>query len=94
VRQAYNPRKKVLTLTVLQIQKADAVTPSAFILPIEVEVKTARGTKTKLLNVNKRIQTFSIPIDGKPSGIDFDKNLKIPLKLVKILPLRTVQFSK
>ncbi|HEX9963024.1 MAG TPA: M1 family metallopeptidase, partial [Pyrinomonadaceae bacterium] len=36
VRQVYQARKKILNLTVTQTQKSDAVTPSAFILPLEI----------------------------------------------------------
>jgi aminopeptidase N len=94
VRQTYNARNKKLTLTVSQIQKGDAVTPAVFILPMDVEVKTARGTKTKMMNINKRTQSFTIQADGRPLKINFDKDEKIPLKIVKILPLPAAKTSR
>ncbi len=84
VKQTYSPAKKRLTLTVSQTQKIDSITPSAFILPMEVEIKTAKGTKIQEIRIDKRVQTFTIQIDGKPSKVTFDKAEKIPIKTVKV----------
>ena len=89
VRQTYNPTTKTLTLTVTQTQKLDKITPSAFILPLDVEIKTAKGVITEKIEIKKRLETFSIKLDGKPSKIEFDKDVKIPLKLLKLLPLNS-----
>ena len=86
VAQTYNPSAKKLTLTVSQMQKADAVTPAAFILPLEVEVETANGAKTETLNIRQRTQTFTIKTNGKPTRLRFDKDEKIPLKTIKLTP--------
>lgn len=87
VRQSYTARNKKLSLTVTQIQKADMVTPVVFNLPMEVEVQTAAGIKTELLNITKRTQVFTIQLKAKPTRVRFDKDEKIPLKVVKISPL-------
>lgn len=84
VRQSYRPTRKQLVLTVSQIQKVDSITPSAFVLPMEVEIKTANGVKSEKIEITKRIQTFVIKTDGKPITVVFDKHEKIPLKNVKI----------
>ena len=87
VKQVYNPTTKKLTLTVSQVQKVDTITPAAFILPMDVEIVTAKGTKTEQIQINKRVQTFLIQLEGKPTKTIFDKDLKIPIKSVKMLPL-------
>jgi aminopeptidase N len=90
VQQSYNPTTKKLSLTVTQNQKADTVTPAVFVLPLEIEIQTAAGTKTELLNINKRTQVFSVQLKDKPTRIRLDKDEKIPLKVVKISPLATM----
>ena len=87
VKQIYNTSSKTLNLTVSQRQTADKITPEAFILPMEIEITTAKGTKTERIEIKKREETFSIKVDGKPSNITFDKNEKIPLKSIKMQPL-------
>jgi aminopeptidase N len=87
IRQVYNPRTRKLNITVSQMQKADAVTPAAFILPLEIEIETAKGSKTEKLDISKKIQSFSLPVDGKPLKITVDNDEKIPLKTVKLIPL-------
>lgn len=89
VKQAYNPTTKTLSLTVTQTQKLDKTTPSVFILPLDVEIITAKGVKTEKIEVKKRLETFLIKLDGKPREVEIDKDLKIPLKSVKLLPLNS-----
>lgn len=86
VKHVYNPATKKLTLTVTQTQRVDSITPAAFVLPMEVEIVTAKGKKAEKIQINKRTQVFTLSVDGKPSEINFDKDEKIPLKLVKLLP--------
>lgn len=87
VKQNYNNSSKTLNLTVTQKQTADKLTPEAFILPMEIEITTARGTKTERIGIKKREESFSLKVDGKPTSVIFDKNEKIPLKSVKMQPL-------
>ena len=87
VKQTYNSKTKTLDLTVTQTQKLDKITPSAFILPMEIEITTAKGAKIEKIEIKKRLETFSIKLDGKPREVTFDKDEKIPLKLVKLQPL-------
>lgn len=84
VTHTYNAAKKRLTLNIKQTQKADKITPAAFILPMDVEIKTAKGTKTEQIRIEKQSQIINIPVDGKPSKIVFDKDEKIPLKILKV----------
>ncbi len=87
VRQVYSPRTKTLKLTVTQTQKLDKIIPAAFILPMDLEIRTAKGERSESLNITKRTQVFPIKVNGKPLGLKLDKDLKIPLKSVKIEPL-------
>lgn len=87
VKPVYNAAGKKLTLTVSQVQRPDAITPSAFVLPINVEIVTAKGRKTETIKINKRVQTFTIQTDGKPSKVNVDKEEKIPIKTVKVSPI-------
>jgi aminopeptidase N len=89
IRQIYQPRRKRLNLTVRQTQKADEITPAAFILPLEIEIAANGATKTEKIKIDKRTQNFSIPVDARPGEIRFDKDLKIPLKSIRTLPLIT-----
>lgn len=84
VSQTYDAKSKTLKLTVNQVQKSDELTPAAFVLPMEIEIITAKETKTERIEVKKRTQVFSIKTNAKPTEILFDKNEKIPLKTVKI----------
>jgi hypothetical protein len=65
------------------LQAADKVTVSSFILPMEVEITTASGTKTEKIEIKKRVENFSFKVNTKPTKIILDKDEKIPLKLVK-----------
>jgi aminopeptidase N len=89
VKQAYNQRKKTLTLTIAQTQKTDKFTPAAYRLPIDLDIVTDKGTTTQRLDITKRLATFSFKTDGKPTRLRFDKKEKIPLKTIKIRPLVT-----
>jgi len=92
VTQVYNAATRSLDLTVTQTQdSADKITPEAFILPMEIEITTAKGTKIEKLEIKKREEVFSLNVDGKPAKIVFDKEEKIPLKTVRIL---TLEFFK
>ncbi len=90
IKQVYNPRAKVLNLTVTQTQALDKITPSAFILPLEIEITTAQGAKTEKIEIKKRSETFSINLDGKPLKVIFDKNEKIPIKTIKVQSLTSL----
>jgi len=87
VKPIYNAKTKTLKLTIDQTQKIDNITPSAFILPMEIEFKTAKGLKKENIKITKRQEIISLKVDSKPNSIKFDPNDKIPLKTVKIQPI-------
>jgi aminopeptidase N len=85
VRHTYNAARKRLTLNISQTQKADSVVPAAFILPMEIEIQTAKGRKTEKVRIDKRAQVITLTADGRPTKINFDPTNKIPIKTVKVL---------
>lgn len=81
VRYSYNRSSKLLTLIVTQTQTPDALTPAVFRLPVEIEIATARGTRTERVEINARTERFTFKLDGKPRVIRFDKRSSILKKL-------------
>lgn len=90
VRQTYSARTKTLKLTITQTQKADAITPAVFRLPMDLDIKTAGGQSNEKLDITKRVQVLSFKVAGKPIGLTFDKGTRIPIKRVKVRPLVTI----
>ena len=86
----YDPKTGTLSVTVNQTQKADKLTPAAFRLPMELSVETAAGSKTMPLNVSQRSELFKMQIDAKPTSFVLDRQMKIPIKLAKILPMGSI----
>lgn len=91
IKQTYSPKNKTLVLSVAQTQALDGITPEVFLLPLEMEIKTPRGTKIEKLDIKKRQESFTFKVDGKPSEIKLDKNEKIPLKTVKVHSMVTLR---
>ena len=83
VKQFYNPKTKTLNLTFSQTQKIDGKTPAAFYLPMQVEISTAKGVHKEDIIIKNRLDKFAIKLDGAPKKVVFDKNEKIPLKIIK-----------
>ena len=84
IKYRYAADEKRLTLNASQTQKTDDLTPSAFILPMEIEITTPGGAQTEKITLTKREQSFSLKLNEAPVKIVFDKNLKIPLKSLKV----------
>jgi aminopeptidase N len=88
VAQNYNAKTKTLKLTVNQVQKVEELTPSAFILPLEIEIKAGNELKKEKLDIKNRTEVFSFKLKTKPNEITFDKGGKVPLARVKINDLK------
>ncbi len=88
IEQNYDSQTKLLNLTVKQTQNSDKLIPEAFILPLDVEIKTMSGVKIEKIQIKSRKESFSIKLDEEPTAINFDKDEKIPLKLLKMSPLK------
>ncbi|MEO6050394.1 MAG: M1 family aminopeptidase [Pyrinomonadaceae bacterium] len=87
VTQAYSPRLRNLTVTVIQTQVPDAVTPAVFRLPLDLTIHTAAGGTAQKMDVIKRTQIFTFKTNGRPKNIEIGKDEKIPLKRLKIRPM-------
>lgn len=90
ITQTFNRKKKTLTLAVTQTQTADALVPAVFTLPMEVEIAIGKAVKTEKIQINKRNQSFSFKLEGEPGSVSVDKNLKIPLKMIELKPIKHV----
>jgi aminopeptidase N len=88
VRKSYSAGSKTLRITVTQTQKALDLVPAAFRLPLQIEIVWTGGRKMETLDIKKRVETFSIPLDGVPTAVTIDPNEKIPLKTVNERNLR------
>ena len=87
VRQAYNAATHTLSLTMTQTQKPEGFVPAAFRLPLDLEIRTPRGTTTEKVELRKRTETFHFKAAARPTQLTFDKDEKVPVKTLKILPL-------
>ncbi len=72
VAQRYSPERKAVDLTIRQVQ-ADLPFENAFTLPVDVEVVTASGSKTHTVDVSGWTTRVSLPTDGVPLYVVFDK---------------------
>jgi len=80
----YNAETKKLDLNVRQTQKPENSTIPAFIMPLDIEITTLTGVSYNQIMITKRDETFSVRLNSAPTEIVFDKDLKIPLKTLKI----------
>jgi aminopeptidase N len=90
ITQTFNKKKKTLTLGVTQTQVADDLVPAVFILPLDVEIASGKGTKTEKIRIDKRNQSFSFKLEDELNSVTFDKNFKIPLKMIDLKSLKRV----
>jgi aminopeptidase N len=84
----WNARTRTLSLTVNQIQRALRLVKPAFRMPMEIEFTIAGESVVEPLEVTKRTQVFTFKLASKPTAITLDPNLKVPVKTVKVLPMR------
>ena len=84
----WNPRSRTLTLTVTQTQRPARLVSQAFRMPMEVEFKIAGESDIHPLEVSKRTQVFSFELVSKPTSVVIDPNLRVPVKTVKVNPIR------
>ncbi len=84
VRSSYDEAARQVKLEVKQTQKAEGLV-GVFRVPVEVEIFTAAGRKTFPITLSQADESFSIPADGPPLLVLFDKGNKI---------LKSVEFQK
>ncbi len=93
VEQNYNQSTKTLELIVKQTQDFNKLSPEPFVLPLEIEITTASGVKSEKLTIKNREEKFSFKLDSEPTRIVFDKDEKIPLKTIRLEPLKNPSAS-
>lgn len=84
IQPTYNSATKKLNLNVTQKQKIDKITPTAFVLPLDVEIRTADGEISEKIEINRRDQSFTFQLKSKPTLLTFDKSGKLPLLDVNV----------
>ncbi|MFN2501528.1 MAG: M1 family metallopeptidase [Pyrinomonadaceae bacterium] len=87
IRQVYNRRAKKLTITVSQTHRIDPITPAVFRLPMDVTIKGTGEQADHVLDISKRVQTFTLDFPVRPASLEIDPKERIPLKQVKLRPL-------
>jgi len=91
VAPVWNPAKKTLTVTVTQTQPAVGLNTAAYRLPMNVNFEfgpPVRNFEPARMEVTKRVETFTYKLPRKPAKIEIDKAENIPIKSVKVSPLR------
>lgn len=83
VRKVYSSGNRSLKITVRQVQNPVDLVPAAFRIPMEIQITTAAGMKTEKIDIERRIQTFTIDSIGRPTEVKFDPSDKVPLKTVR-----------
>jgi aminopeptidase N len=83
VRKVYSRSGKSLKITVTQVQNPVDLVPSAFRLPMEIEVTASGRKKKETLNITQRVQTFTFNSNVRPSDVKFDPQERIPLKTIR-----------
>jgi HEAT repeat protein len=68
----YAPERKQVDLTIRQVH-ADLPFEDAFHLPVQVEVVTAAGARVHEVTIDGWSTQVSLPADGRPSYVAFDK---------------------
>jgi aminopeptidase N len=94
IEPVFYTKTKTLIVKIKQTQDADKLVPAAFILPLEIEITMDNGAKTETVRMENREQNFSFKLDGEPKTVRIDKNLKIPLKMVKLKFVETSNEDK
>lgn len=84
----WNARTRTLTLTVTQTQPVARLVSPAFRMPMEVEFTIAGESVIEPLEVTKRTQVYTYKLASRPTAIALDPNLKVPVKNVKVLPIK------
>jgi aminopeptidase N len=76
VSYSYDEKAHQLKLDMKQTQKVENLV-GLFDVPIDVEIATTTGRKTYPIEVSEGSQTFTLPVEGAPLMVIFDKGDKI-----------------
>jgi aminopeptidase N len=84
IKQSYKRSSKILKIDIEQKQ-TDFPT---FVMPLAIEIATAKGTRTEKLQLDRKSHSFQIPLEGEPISLTFDPEERIPLKKVNLGKLK------
>ncbi len=92
ITSGYSERTKILKITASQTQKADAIVPAVFRMPLTIAIKTEKGIEAITRHISNRSESFSIKLDSKPVVLgtlptSYDPEDKVPAKSVKMMPI-------
>ncbi|MGH9948786.1 MAG: M1 family metallopeptidase [Pyrinomonadaceae bacterium] len=94
VAPVWNAAKKTLTITVTQTQKTGGANTAAYKLPMKVNFdfgplgKQFEVDSIRDVGIAKRSEVFTFKLPRKPIKVELDKENRIPIKSVKVLPIR------
>ncbi|MDF1800385.1 MAG: M1 family aminopeptidase [Planctomycetota bacterium] len=74
-------RNGAVELTVTQSQRAVGGTPEAFRFPVDVEVRTNKGSVTHRIEVDSTRATYELPCNERPSWVWFDEGGWLPARI-------------
>ena len=80
---AFTTSGKTLRLTVSQVHRAGGLTPATFRMDLDVEVRTASGSRRFTLEVRRPVSTVTVPLEEKPLELSIDPDFKVPVKVVR-----------
>lgn len=79
---SYAPDAKEVRLAVDQLQEPVGGTPAVFRAAVDVEVRTAAGSKLHRVQLASRHDRFTLPCDAPPVWVRFDEHGALPKRLV------------
>lgn len=88
IEAVYRAGSKTLELNVAQTQKADKLAPVAYRIDLDIEIETGSITRTEKIELRKRTETFELKVESRPGRLVIDRHEKIPIKTVKVAPIK------
>jgi len=79
----WSAKDQAVRLTVRQTQRELAGTPGVFQLPVDVAVRTGKGTVVHRIDLTKRSQVFELASDVAPDWVWFDEGGWLPAKVTR-----------
>lgn len=77
----YDEERKLVLVSVNQVQDPAAGTPETFRIPIEIEVGGTEGARVQRVNLERRRELFQLPSSQKPRWVRVDPHGWIPKEL-------------
>ena len=80
----WSAEDRAVHLSVKQTQREIAGTPGVFELPVDVAVRTSKGTVVHRIDLNARTQVFELASDVAPDWVWFDEGGWLPAKVKRV----------